>query len=301
MYEPVYISTFEKGLFEEKIEKARNILKKCTLCPRQCKVNRLAGETGVCGTGEKAYVASYHPHFGEEPPLSGWKGSGTIFFARCNLLCNFCQNYDISHLGLGSMVSGDNIARIMIELQQSGCHNINFVTPSHVALQILSAVKKAVDLGLKIPIVYNTSGYDMVETLELLEGVIDIYMPDFKFWSSDVAKMTCNAPDYPETARRAIIEMHRQVGNLVLDKKKIAVHGLLIRHLVLPDKLAGTREIMEFISKKISPDTYVNIMSQYRPCGKAAEIKSLSRFLSKNEYFDALREALEQGIKLDQE
>lgn len=296
MYEPVYLETYNKGLLKEKIKKAREILSSCSLCPRRCGVDRLSGQLGICKTGENAYVSSYHPHYGEEAPLVGHNGSGTIFFTYCNLLCNFCQNYDISHEGRGDEVSGEQIAGMMLFLQNSGCHNINFVTPTHVVPQILSALEIAIKNGLSVPLVYNTGGYDRVETLKLLEGVIDIYMPDFKFWDPKVAELTCEAQDYPEVARRAIIEMHRQVGDLVIDKSGLARRGLLIRHLVLPHGLAGTRNIMKFMAQKVSSNSYVNIMPQYRPCGRAYEVKELSRMLLPKEYKAALREAKEEGI-----
>ncbi|MEW6672450.1 MAG: radical SAM protein [Thermodesulfobacteriota bacterium] len=294
--EPVYIETFKKGLLRHKIEKAHRILDDCQLCPRLCGADRNSEQTGICKTGKDAAVSSYNAHFGEEAPLVGEKGSGTIFFTHCNLLCNFCQNYDISHEGFGKSVSSEQLAAIMIQLQKEGCHNINFVTPTHVVPQILSALEIAIDGGLSVPLVYNTGGYDRVETLALLEGVFDIYMPDFKFWDPAVAEMTCNAGDYPETARRALMEMHRQCGDLILDEAGIARRGLLIRHLVLPQDMAGTREIMRFIARKISQNSYVNIMSQYRPCGRAADINALAVSLSPYEFQQALQAARDEGI-----
>lgn len=296
VFEPIYINTFEKGLLRKKRDQAESLLSACTLCPRRCGVNRIAGETGVCKTGKNALVSSYQPHFGEETPLSGKKGSGTIFFTHCNLLCTFCQNYDISHQGRGVEVSIAQIAEMMMWLQDSGCHNINFVTPTHVVPQILSAVEMAVPKGLRIPLVYNSGGYDRVETLKLLDGVFDIYMPDFKFWDPELAELTCNARDYHEIACKALLEMHRQVGDLVLDGSGIACRGLLIRHLVLPGAVAGVRKIMRFIARKISPDSYVNIMAQYRPCGTAAEVGALSKTLSREEYETALQVAKTEGI-----
>lgn len=296
-YQPVYIETYKKGLLTEKKETAYSALSSCTFCPRKCKVDRLSGEIGICKTGEKAFISSFNPHFGEEEPLVGTKGSGTIFFTHCNLLCNFCQNYDISHLGHGEEVSNEQLSGIMLHLQNEGCHNINFVTPSHVVPQILSAVEIAVKKGLSIPLVYNTGGYDRVETLVLLEGVFDIYMPDFKFWHPEVAETTCNAKDYPDIARKALIEMHRQVGDLVINDSGIAEGGILLRHLVLPGDLAGTRDIMRFVAGEISLNTYVNIMPQYRPCGKADEVKGLSVHLAQKDYKMALQAALEEGIK----
>lgn len=295
--EPVYIRTSEKGLLREKRDQAYDILKSCTLCPRKCGADRLSGETGICRTGKDADVSSYNSHFGEEAPLVGRNGSGTIFFTHCNLLCCFCQNYDISHEGGGETVSDEMLARIMLALQQSGCHNINFVTPSHVVPQILSALEIAIGNGLCVPLIYNTSAYDRVETLKLLEGIIDIYMPDFKFWDPEIAKKTCDAADYPKVACRALTEMHRQVGDLVTDDASgIATRGLLVRHLVLPHGLAGTREIMTFIAEQISSDTYVNIMAQYRPCGRASQVEELSVFPTQKDYETAVQTAKDAGI-----
>ena len=297
-FQPAYIQTSESGRLKQKIQAARNILKSCTLCPRKCRINRLTGETGVCKTGEKAWVSSFGPHFGEERPLVGHSGSGTIFFTHCNLLCIFCQNYDISHQGDGDEVSDETIAEMMMSLQNSGCHNINFVTPSHVVPQILSAVEIAIGYGLSVPLIYNTGAYDNVETLKFLDGVIDIYMPDFKFWDTEVARATCNAGDYPEIARLAVKEMYRQTGDLTMDDSGIARRGLLVRHLVMPDGLAGTREVMRFIASEISTDTYVNIMSQYRPCGRANEIDVLNRRPTRIEFDTALEIAKEEGIHI---
>ncbi len=294
--EPAYIETFRNGLLKEKIEKAYELLQSCTLCPRRCKVDRMSGQTGICKTGERAYVSSYSPHFGEEAPLVGSQGSGTIFFTHCNLLCIFCQNYDISHKGYGYEQSPEQLASMMLQLQNTGCHNINFVTPSHVVPQILAALEEAIEGGLSVPLIFNTGGYDSVETLKILEGVFDIYMPDFKFWDPGIADATCKAKDYPEMARRAIIAMHRQVGDLEIDEAGIARRGLLIRHLVLPSGLAGTREIMKFIAKEISLNTYINIMPQYRPCGRASEMEELSIRLSSDDYNNALQAAEEEGL-----
>lgn len=296
-FEPAYIKTYHKGLFADKIKRAYARISPCELCPRKCNVDRLSDQKGICKTGIKAVVSSFNPHFGEEQPLVGSKGSGTIFFTHCNLLCNFCQNYDISHLGHGEEISNEQLAGIMLHLQHSGCHNINFVTPSHVVPQILSATEAAIKDGLSVPLVYNTGGYDRVETLEILDGVVDIYMPDFKFWDPMIAKATCDAEEYPQAARKGLIEMHRQVGDLVTDKSGIAQRGILLRHLVLPSGLAGTRQIMKFIADKISLNTYVNIMPQYRPCGKADEIKDLSVYLSQKDYKSALAAAREEGIE----
>ncbi len=293
---PSYIETFEKGLFKEKIEEAYRLLKSCVLCPRKCGVDRLSDETGICNTGKSAWVSSANAHFGEEDPLVGRHGSGTIFFTHCNLMCLFCQNFDISHQGCGNVISDSELARIMLALQRQGCHNINFVTPSHVVPQILSALEIAIADGLSVPLVFNTGGYDRISTLKLLEGVFDIYMPDFKFWDPDVAERSCQAADYPEVARKAVKEMHRQVGDLQLDEQGIAYRGLLIRHLVLPGELAGTRSVMRYIARQVSPNTYVNIMSQYRPCGRAAEVQGLGRNLKSDEYHWAVQAAKDEGI-----
>ena len=296
MAEPFYIETHRKGLLRQKAEAARVLLSPCILCPRQCDRDRLAGERGECRTGERAEVSSCHPHFGEEAPLVGRSGSGTIFFTHCNLMCLFCQNFDISHQGRGEPVGDRELARMMVQLQAEGCLNINFVTPTHVVPQILSALPLAVEQGLSVPLVYNSGGYDRVETLQLLEGVIDIYMPDFKFYSPEVGEAACRAPDYPEVARAALGEMHRQVGDLELDEAGLAVRGLLVRHLVLPGDMASTREVMRFIAREISTDTYVNIMPQYRACGRSDEVPGLGGGLAVEDYDKALLAAQEQGV-----
>ena len=246
-------------------------------------------------------VSSYARHFGEESPLVGTGGSGTIFITNCNLLCVFCQNYDISHLGQGLEASDGQFASMMVSLQRQGCHNINFVTPSHVVPQILAALPKAIGKGLQVPLVYNSSGYDSVETLKLLDGVFDIYMPDFKFWEGESAKRYARAPDYPEKARAALKEMYRQVGDLQLDDDGIAVKGLLVRHLVMPGARQETREIMGFLANEISKQTYVNVMDQYRPCGRAGDFPPIDRQPTHAEYQDAMAAASEVGLtRLDE-
>ncbi|MBI5967380.1 MAG: radical SAM protein [Deltaproteobacteria bacterium] len=298
---PAYLGLFEKDNLAGRISEAQAILKSCRLCPRECGVDRTSDERGYCRTGILPVVSSYSPHFGEEDPLVGFHGSGTIFFTHCNLLCLFCQNYEISHLGEGREVTPERLAKIMLSLQEMGCHNINFVTPSHVVAQILAALPEAVEGGLKVPLVYNTGGYDSVETLRLLDGVFDIYMPDLKFMDREVAEKFCRARDYPEKAQAAFKEMHRQVGDLQINQQGIAERGLLVRHLVLPGGLAGTREAMRFLAREISPDTYVNIMAQYRPCGQAMEHPPLNRRITSREYEEALTMAQEEGIhRLDQ-
>ena len=295
-WEPVYLETHRRGVLQARIDAAYEVLSQCTLCPRNCRVDRHHGELGVCRTGDRPVVSSYAPHFGEEDPLVGSHGSGTIFFTHCNLYCIFCQNYEISHGGEGEEISGADLAAMMLILQKRGCHNINFVTPSHQVYQILAALPAAIAGGLNVPLVYNTGGYDALETLRLLDGVVDIYMPDFKFWDPQVAKDLCQAGDYPEIARQAVKEMHRQVGDLVADEPGVARRGLLVRHLVLPDGLAGTREIMEFLAREVSPDTYVNVMGQYRPCGRAGEHPALRKFLTALEHEQAQQLAREAGL-----
>jgi len=295
---PSYLNALKNGTLQRRAEQALAKLANCTLCPRRCAVDRTAGETGICKTGRRAKVASYNPHFGEEAPLVGRNGSGTIFFSHCNLLCIFCQNFEISHLGEGRELDDEQLAAIMLDLQQSGCHNINFVTPSHVVPQILSALLIAARQGLRIPLVYNCGGYDRVETLRMLEGIVDIFMPDFKFWDSTTARDTCNAPDYPEVARKALVEMYRQVGDLQIDREsELAYKGILVRHLVLPGGLAGTAKIMQFIADRISSNTYVNVMAQYRPCGRAKEMPELAFALSPLEYEEAVRATQAAGIR----
>ena len=293
---PSYLKAYETGKLARSADKARQMLRNCRLCPRNCKVSRLEDEKGICRTGRLAMVSSYTPHFGEEDPLAGENGSGTIFFTNCSLRCVFCQNREISHLGEGCEVSAGDLAGMMLTLQKRGCHNINLVTPAHVVPQILEALLLAVESGLNIPLVYNTSGYDSVESLRLLEDIVDIYMPDFKFWDSSMSAGYLKAPDYPERAREALREMHRQAGDLVLDRSGIAQKGILLRHLVMPGGTAGTREIMRFIVREISPDTYVNIMDQYRPCGDAFRFPPIDRPISRTEYEEALTAAREEGI-----
>ncbi len=293
----MYRRAYSSGSLQKNIQLALNVLKSCTLCPRECKVNRLKGEKGKCKTARHAVVSSYQLHFGEESCLVGRGGSGTIFFTHCNLLCSFCQNYDISHLGYGVEVEEDQLAEMMLYLQKRGAENINFVTPSHVVPQILAALKIAIESGFSLPLVYNTSSYDSIETLKLLDGIIDIYMPDFKFMDAILAHQTCDAENYPEVAQRALLEMHRQVGDLVVDEKGIAVKGLLVRHLVLPGHLEDTRKIMRYIAQKISKNTFVNIMPQYRPCGQAHKIEELRVSLSHEDFLKAIDIAKQEGIQ----
>ena len=301
MMDPSYLKAHREGILRERIAAALAILERCRLCPRHCEVNRLKGEQGVCQTGRQAIVSSHNAHFGEEDPLVGRGGSGTIFLNQCNLLCVFCQNYEITHMGEGAPVQAGDLADMMVTLQGQGCHNINFVTPTHVVPQLLEALPEAIERGLRVPLVYNCGGYEEVATLHLLDGLVDIYMPDFKFWDSQVAERYCKATDYPEKARLAVKEMHRQVGDLTVDDMGIARRGLLIRHLVMPDGLAGTRDIMRFLATEVSKNTYVNVMSQYRPCGEAYRYRELQRMITVEEYREAVRMAHEEGIhRLDE-
>lgn len=289
-----------RGLLHQRVTAARRLLEQCALCPRQCRVNRLAGETGLCATGSRARVASFGPHFGEEQPLVGQHGSGAIFFAGCNLCCCFCQNYDISQgqdVTLAEEVDSQALAAIMLDLQRQGCHNINLVTPSHVVPQILEALPLALEGGLDLPLVFNSSGYDLASTLSLLDGVVDIYMPDCKFWRPETAARYAQAPDYPPIVRAAIATMHRQVGNLVLDGAGLTVSGLLVRHLLMPDALAETREILRFLAIHIAKETSLNIMAQYHPCGEITSFPELNRTISVLEYQQALDNARELGLR----
>ena len=273
-------------------------LSSCTVCPWECKIDRLADQRHICRTGRYARVASFFPHFGEEDCLRGWKGSGTIFFAWCNLRCVFCQNSDISQQEAGMEARPERLAAMMLDLQQQGCHNINFVTPEHVVPQVLEALPLAVEGGLRLPLVYNTSAYDSLESLRHLDGVVDIYMPDFKFWDPGHAKRFTKGKNYPEAARAAIKEMHRQVGDLVVDENGLARRGLLVRHLVMPGGLAGTREVMRFLCREVSPKTYVNVMAQYYPAGQvgAEKYPEINRGITPEEYAEAVGIAQEEGL-----
>ena len=292
---PSYLSVYKQDKLEEKIEELNKIVSCCTLCPRRCKVDRLKGEKGFCGVGKEAVVSSAFPHFGEESCLVGKHGSGTIFFSHCNLKCIFCQNYEISHLAEGKEVTAEELAEYMLQLQNMDCHNINLVTPTHFAPQILSALKIAIEEGLSLPLVYNCGGYESEEVIALLAGVVDIYMPDAKFASSEVAEKLCNTADYFPNLKKVLKQMHQQVGDLeIVDG--IAKRGLLIRHLVMPDGLAGTRQISEFIAKELSLNTYINIMDQYRPCGEAFKSLEINRSITTKEYLEAIEIARSFGL-----
>jgi len=287
-----------------KIKKAYKLMEKCSICPRKCGVNRLKGQIGFCKAGLKPMVSSFHAHFGEEPPISGRNGSGTIFFTHCSLRCVFCQNHPISQLGHGKEVSVEELAGMMLKLEAEGCHNINFVTPTHYMPQILEAIFIAREKGLKVPLVYNCGGYESIEALEILDGIIDIYMPDMKYSDNSAAKKYSNAQDYFEINKIAVKEMYRQAGNLKIERG-IAKKGILIRHLVLPENLAGSQKIFEFIANELSPDTYVNIMAQYYPCHLVGnrhacslqEFPEINRRITAKEYMEAIRLAENSGLK----
>jgi putative pyruvate formate lyase activating enzyme len=295
-FTPAYLK-LPPGALSDKVREAEEILKDCTLCPRQCKVDRTSGGRGFCKTGDKPFISSYSPHFGEEKPLVGRFGSGTIFMGNCNLGCIFCQNYSISHLGEGTEMSFTKLADIMLSLQKQGCHNINLVTPTHQMPMLLRAIMIASEKGLKLPIVYNCGGYESLHAIKILDGIVDIYMPDFKYIEPVMAKMYSKAEDYPEAAMAAIREMHRQVGDLVTDQRGIATRGLLVRHLVLPDGIAGTAGVVKFITEEISKNTYINIMDQYHPCYKAFDNPSLNKRITHQEYADAIQMAEDAGLK----
>jgi len=295
--EPAYLALHRAGGLKARAARAREHLSDCDLCARYCHCDRLKGIAGaVCRTGERARVHGFAPHFGEEDPLRGTRGSGTIFFSWCNLRCDFCQNWTISQRGDGVEVTPCELAAQMLELQAQGCHNINLVSPSHVVAQVLAALEIATGGGLELPIVWNTGGYDSPEALALLDGVVDIYMPDMKYADPETARCYSHVPDYPEVNRAAVKEMHRQVGDLVLDGNGIAVRGLLVRHLVMPGGLAGTEKVLEFLAREISPKTWLNLMDQYHPAYKADEIEPLARRLTREEWHEALDLAERNGL-----
>lgn len=291
-----YLELYYQNKLKERVEAAKALLESCRVCPHHCGINRLAGETGKCRTARQAVVSSYGPHYGEEAPLVGRHGSGTIFFTNCNLRCRFCQNYSISQLGEGEEASREEIAGMMLTLQAKGCHNINLVSPTHVVPQILEAVEIAAKMGVHLPLVYNSGGYDSVETLKILDGIIDIYMPDMKYSDEKTAREFSGVADYPSINRLAVEEMHRQVGDLQVNEEGIATRGLLVRHLVLPNNLSGTREIVHFLTREISQNTYLNVMAQYHPCYEALQIPQLARGIFRHEFLEAAQLAHEAGL-----
>ncbi|MDH5405531.1 MAG: radical SAM protein [Candidatus Aminicenantes bacterium] len=296
-WKPGYLKLEEEGMLSRRVEELYAIFESCELCPRQCHANRLKGGKGFCQGTSQVMVSSAHAHFGEEQPLVGRKGSGTIFFTNCNLRCVFCQNYAISQLGEGRTISDQELAEVMLALQKRGCHNINLVTPTHYVPNIVSAARIAARMGLRLPLVYNTSGYEKLDTLKLLDGVIDIYMPDLKYMEGKYAgKYSSNAFDYPEYATRAILEMHRQVGVLKTDEKGIALRGLIIRHLIMPNNVSSTDKFVQWVAENLPHDTYVNIMGQYRPEFKAFDYPEISRRINTEEYRRSLAWAQQYGL-----
>ena len=297
-WQPAYLKLEAKGEFADRIEQAYGILKECRLCPRRCGVNRLGGERGFCRAPDKVVVYTHSPHFGEEIPLVGNRGSGTIFFSNCNLRCVFCQNWPIAHSGRGRPITDEALAGMMLDLQSRGCHNINVVTPTHVMPHILSATKLAMQQGLRLPLCYNTSSYESIETVKLLDGIVDIYLPDLKFMDgAESARYNlAEAADYPEVAQAAISEMYRQVGNLLTDGRGIALRGLMIRHLVMPNRVAGTREFVHWVADNLSTVTYVNIMAQYRVEHRAFDYPEIARAITSEEYVEAMEWAIEAGL-----
>jgi putative pyruvate formate lyase activating enzyme len=295
VFEPAYLTLLRSGELKHRVQAVYERLHDCDFCGRECRVDRYE-KLGTCRTGVRALVSSYGPHMGEEDPLRGFRGSGTIFFAWCNLNCQYCQNYDISQLGRGEEAEPEEIASMMLALQDRGCHNINVVSPTHVAAPILAALLIAAEAGLRLPLVWNTGGYDSLTMLALLDGVVDIYMPDMKYADEETARKYSKIRHYPAVNQAAVKEMYRQVGDLTLDENGVALRGLLVRHLVLPEGLAGTPEIARFLAEEVSRDTYINVMDQYRPCYKAAELGPLSRSLTRTEHEQAVQQAREAGL-----
>jgi len=295
-YFPGYFRLLETGELQQRALMAYPHLSICDVCALKCPVDRLAGKIGACHLGARAKVSSFSPHLGEENPLRGWNGSGTIFFTRCNLRCQYCQNYDISQSDDGEEVEPEDIAVMMLDLQARGCHNINFVSPSHVVPQILASILVAVKAGLHLPLVYNTGGYDSLAMLQLLEGVIDIYMPDMKYADAKIGHKYSKVPDYPVRNQAAVREMHRQVGDLRIDQHGLAYRGLLVRHLILPNNLAGTGAVVKFLASEISKDTYLNLMDQYRPAYRARQYPELDRPIISKEYLEAIELARNAGL-----
>jgi putative pyruvate formate lyase activating enzyme len=297
-WQPAYAVLEEEGKLAERVEQAYGIMENCRLCPRRCGVNRRAGQRGFCRAPEKAMVYSHQPHFGEELPLVGRGGSGTIFFSNCNLRCVFCQNWPIAHEGWGREVSDEELAEMMLDLQRMGCHNINLVTPTHVMPNILGAVRIALQKGLRLPLCYNTSGYELTEMVRLLDGIVDIYLPDIKFMDGLEAQRynLAAAADYPQMAKESTIEMHRQVGVVITDEHGIALRGLMIRHLVMPNRVAGTREFVQWVAANLPKETYVNIMSQYRVEFMAFDFPLIARAITSEEFVEAMVWAKEAGL-----
>ncbi len=295
---PGYVKLHESGELAERADTLWNIMSRCRLCPRECGAARHRGETGLCRSpGTRLFISSAMPHFGEERPLVGRGGSGTIFLTHCSLRCVFCQNYEISHLGRGHERDIEDMAGLMLQLQRMGCHNINFVTPTHYSAAILKALDTAAQRGLRVPVVYNTCGWERLEILSILDGIVDIYLPDFKFWDNEIStKLTAGTDDYPDLTKKAILEMHRQVGVARPNRNGIMERGLMIRHLVMPNEMGGSVEILDWISKNLPEDTYVNIMAQYNPFHKAFDFPEISRRITGEEYRKVVGHAQELGL-----
>ncbi len=294
---PGYVELLHSGELKDRVEKAFAYLENCQLCGWECKKNRISGGLGVCLTGIQARVSSYGAHFGEENPLRGWRGSGTVFFSRCNLRCVYCQNYQISQADSGELVDAQRLATIFIELAESGCHNINLVSPTHIIPHILAAIYIAAQAGLQLPFVYNTGGYNSVQALKLLDGIIDIYMPDMKYASASAGHNFSRVRNYPAINQAAVLEMHRQVGDLEIDQQGLARRGLLVRHLVLPNNQGGSEEIIRFLVNEISPNTYLNLMKQYRPSYQASRYIKLIRPITDREWQKAIDLANQSRMK----
>ncbi|MDI6606429.1 MAG: radical SAM protein [Candidatus Omnitrophota bacterium] len=284
---PSYLNSYRSGQLERIIDSTFKMLESCSICPRKCGVNRLKDEKGFCKTGLKPRVYSFMAHYGEEPPISGKRGSGTIFFSNCNMNCAYCQNYEFSQQGRGREVDFEELSSMMLRLEEAGCHNINLVTPTHIMPQILKSLQLAISAGLKIPIVYNTGGYELPQVIKILDGIVDIYLADMRYAQEEPAVKYSSAPDYPGYNRESLKEMHRQVGVVETDSNGIIKKGLVIRHLVLPHKICGTEETMKFIKEELSPDTYISLMSQYLPYYKASAFSDISRRITKQEYREA--------------
>lgn len=294
---PAYLESFDNSALKAKIKQAYELLESCTLCPHKCKVNRIEGQKGICKTGIDPLVCSYMPHHGEEPAISGGKGSGTIFFSFCNLRCAYCQNYRFSQEGEGEAVAPEKLSEIMLSLQNRGCHNINLVTPTHVMPQILKALYLAVEKGLNIPLVYNTSGYELAEIIKILNGIVDIYLPDMRYTDNENAIKYSNAPNYPRFNQEAVLEMYKQAGENIFNENGIIQKGLIIRLLVLPNNISATQKAIQFISEKLSKNVYVSLMSQYHPYHKAHNYPEISRCISQEEYEETIHCLKEFGLE----
>ncbi|KPK42999.1 MAG: radical SAM protein [Omnitrophica WOR_2 bacterium SM23_29] len=293
---PSYLELYSNGQLNKRAKEAESLLVSCSLCPRKCGINRLKDNRGYCKIGNLARIYSYMPHLGEEPPISGYRGSGTIFFSGCNMACVYCQNYKFSQLNEGKEVEVEELSEFMLELQKLNCHNINLVTPSHILPQILKALILAIPQGLKLPLVYNTSGYELPETIKLLDGIVDIFLPDMRYSDNEMSARYSNAPDYPEYNQASVKQMYRQLEEAKFDEQGLIKKGLIIRHLVLPNNIAGTARIMHFIAQEISAHTYISLMSQYLPCHNADKFPELFRRMSEQEYNQAKKIMLNSGL-----